>query len=223
MKKTLIVLVALAGGAMAAEEALTLTSPANGFLETGNAAIAWSEDYTKLESWELSFDLVLKDSTYPSEAHAFFGTHSIDSGCEGYVLRITENGAIQLGYRDHPHINPTYITTSDDIVTTDKNFGITLKFVADVTADGTLKGGTFTLTCGEESHDYTLPQGTDGDYLTYTALEKNANSKFWTNGTEEKFYNISVTKLDSIVVPEPTTATLSLLALAGLAARRRRK
>lgn len=223
MKKTLIVLVALAGGAMAAEEALTLTSPANGSLESNNAAIAWSEDYTKLESWELSFDLVLKDSTYPSAAQAFFGTHTIDSGCEGYVLRITEDGAIQLGYRDNPSIT-TYITTSDDIVTTDKNFGITLKFVADVTADGTLKGGTFTLTCGEESHDYTLPQGTDGDYLTYTALEKNANSKFWTNSQKEKFYNISVTKLDSkLVVPEPTTATLSLLALAGLAARRRRK
>ncbi len=39
------------------------------------------------------------------------------------------------------------------------------------------------------------------------------------------FYNtaLTTTQMKSLLVPEPTTATLSLLALAGLAARRRRK
>ena len=60
----------------------------------------------------------------------------------------------------------------------------------------------------------------------------NANIVFTDNNeeTEDKLANISLgstsgsIKVDSTVaIPEPTTATLSLLALVGLAARRRRR
>lgn len=50
-----------------------------------------------------------------------------------------------------------------------------------------------------------------------------------TGGSDEKFQELTVSldnqskPLLTANVPEPTTATLSLLALAGLAARRRRK
>ena len=58
-------------------------------------------------------------------------------------------------------------------------------------------------------------------------LPPSSSIRLWTNGGNEKFSNVALSMLDNNkitpAVPEPTTATLSLLALAGLAARRRRR
>ena len=72
--------------------------------------------------------------------------------------------------------------------------------------------------------------GSDTGLRTNSAL----NSIVFSNAvTSAYLYNSRITKSEaetitqalgkSSVIPEPTTATLSLLALAGLAARRRRK
>lgn len=60
---------------------------------------------------------------------------------------------------------------------------------------------------------FTLHNGKVNDGDDYT---KNPGTTSWK-------YNSPVIRLTAYAVPEPTTATLSLLALAGLAARRRRK
>ena len=54
--------------------------------------------------------------------------------------------------------------------------------------------------------------------ITFTNLEPHSASGWHT----PVFNGVSVAKVNTPVVPEPATATLSLLALAGLAARRRR-
>lgn len=64
-----------------------------------------------------------------------------------------------------------------------------------------------------------------GNSLTYTTDEANIGKAgyFWVEETafsQGAAYSVT---LKAMAVPEPTTATLSLLALAGLAARRRRK
>jgi hypothetical protein len=75
----------------------------------------------------------------------------------------------------------------------------------------------------------TLKLGADLQYTSTDTYEFNANDYFTGSmigeDTMMQFQNgsLTVTGLVTPMVPEPTTATLSLLALAGLAARRRRK
>lgn len=75
----------------------------------------------------------------------------------------------------------------------------------------------------------TLKLGSDLQYTGTDTFEFNANQYFTGamigENTMVQFQNgsMSVTGLVTPMIPEPTTATLSLLALAGLAARRRRK
>ena len=212
MKKTIIALLALAGVAAAAP--LTLTSPANGSLSSGNNAVAWSEDYSTLTSWELSFtltDAALGDAI-------LFGTDRDGSGAAGYILSTNVDGSLEVYARN---IGVTYSkSTAAGVVTAGTPVAITFSFVADENQyTNEIVGGTFTVKAGEATSSWAVTSG-----LGYTDLTNNSVSRFWTNGGAEQFSNITVTKLDNnMVVPEPTTATLSLLALAGLAARRRRK
>ena len=212
MKKTIIALLALAGVAAAAP--LTLTSPANGSLSSGNNAVAWSEDYSTLTSWELSFtltDAALGDAI-------LFGTDRDGSGAAGYILSTNVDGSLEVYARN---IGVNYSnSTAAGVVTAGTPVAITFSFVADENQyTNEIVGGTFTVKAGEATSSWAVTSG-----LGYTDLTNNSVSRFWTNGGAEQFSNITVTKLDNnMVVPEPTTATLSLLALAGLAARRRRK
>ena len=226
MKKTLITLLALAGVAMASTNTITLTLPDAllGTTDNGNQALTWdttAAGISTLESWSLQFDVTdktLENNTY------LFGTDKGDNGAAGYYVASHTNGSITFGYR----VNDTataHITTDAGVLTANTATTITLQFIADVNIETKeVVGGIFTLTCGNEEYSYTLG---DNDDLDDTAITSGANCRFWTNmqngAPRETFSNISLTRLDSKLVPEPTTATLSLLALAGLAARRRRK
>ena len=68
----------------------------------------------------------------------------------------------------------------------------------------------------------TLADDVSGD-ITDIALGGNTGSNYRINETVHSLSYGKVTVNEAPAVPEPTTATLSLLALAGLAARRRRK
>ncbi len=225
MKKTLIALVALAGGAMGAEgtvtdaaeltwTALTLTTPADNQLTSSNSALDWSEETGNLtESWALSFTL---DPSRAANAY-LFGTVKGSSGADGYTLSTTSAGAIALNQNKSNNVLTVGSYTADDSAV-----AITLQFVKYIDENGTDLSGEFILTVGEASATYTV------ENFDNTVLYKGSNNNVWTNGGAEKLYNISVATAGCVtvaqeIVPEPATATLSLLALAGLAARRRRK
>ena len=226
MRKTLIALVAMAGISMGAEglvtdaseltwTALTLTTPANNQLTSGNSAIDWSEETGNLtESWALSFTL---DPSRVSSQY-LFGTVKGSSGADGYTLSITSAGAIALNQNKSNNVLTVGSYTADDSAV-----AITLQFVKYVDEAGADLSGEFTLTVGDASATYVV------ENFDNTVFNKGVNNNVWTNGGAEKLYDISlatagcVTIASSPVVPEPATATLSLLALCGLAARRRRK
>lgn len=253
MKTTLITLLALTGVAMGGE-ILTLSSDAKNKdggtntnysvtdgkanLTDGNIKITWTEDYTKLSSWSLSFDLTDNEfketdpnttdsGTYNGSVAVLFGTELMGGGA-GYILAVTNKGALTLfTYKNDTTFNTW--TTGNNWVTagSDKTNAITLSFVANEAneyygfynkgeAAGTIVGGTFTISAGENSVSFDIDQD-----LTHTSLTS-GSSNLWTNGGAEKMYNITVQKLDNKIIPEPASATLSLLALCGLAARRRR-
>ena len=72
------------------------------------------------------------------------------------------------------------------------------------------------------SFSFITPDGSAYEYMTGVDLEMDLMSDLIVNIPEGcALYSVKAT--NTKVLPEPTTATLSLLALAGLAARRRRK
>lgn len=82
-------------------------------------------------------------------------------------------------------------------------------------------GGRFSLTVGEGEAAKTYSADTDiNDNLV---LYENSKARFWTNSAAQKMENISLREGGLMYLPEPGTTTLSLLALAGLATRRRRR
>lgn len=224
MKKTFIALMALAGAAAAAVqdgyltnpgaltwEALTLTSPANGVLTSGNSAIDWSEETGNLtESWELSF--VLDPSRLDNQY--LFGTVKGNSGADGYTLSITNAGTISLNANKSESILTVGSYTADDAAV-----AITLTFVNYVDESGVGQGGEFTLTVNNSSGSIVLTE----EEAVNTTFTKGSNNNIWTNGGREQFSGVALKQGGNMIIPEPATATLSLLALAGLAARRRRK
>lgn len=208
--------VAAADSVMSLEELtwnpLTVTTPANGTLASGNSAIDWSEATGNLtNSWELSF--ILDPSRLSNEY--LFGTVKGNSGADGYTLSITNAGAIALNQNKSSNV-----LTVGSYTAADSAVAITLQYVKYVDAEGNFDSGLFTLTVGNDSATYVVTEETN------TVFTKGSNNNVWTNGGAEKLSGISVKYADAVVapsIPEPTTATLSLLALAGLAARRRRK
>ncbi|MBE6409141.1 MAG: PEP-CTERM sorting domain-containing protein [Akkermansiaceae bacterium] len=246
MKKTIIALLALAGVAAATEQTLTLTSPTNSSLNSGNSALNWSQSTgSYLTSWELSFTLDINTITdYSDEV---FGTNGgTNQGAQGYVINVTNDGRVFLTngrggynaalistaagafneYTNHEVVykteGDTQVKDHDEYTFSDTtNVAITLTFNRYIDeATNEAIGGIFTMTVGDEV------QSTKVDDISNTAFLKNGNSRIWTNGGKQTFSKIALKQLNDTVVasvPEPTTATLSLLALAGLAARRRRK
>ncbi|MGN0829084.1 MAG: PEP-CTERM sorting domain-containing protein [Akkermansia sp.] len=223
IKRTIVALLTLAGVSFADGTQLTLTSPSNGNLTSKNAAIQWSEDYNSLTSWELSFtttDSDLADTTY----RAYFGTRQ-NTNESGIALEVTSGGALKLLTKNYPtgETNPDWSYTTDNgWVTQGQQVTITLSFVADVVNINnkeTVTAGIFTLSAGNNT--VSTQKITDADVLKYTSLLNDGTSRLYTGAGKHPYSNITVSKLDN--VPEPATATLSLMALAGLAARRRRK
>ncbi len=191
---------------------LSITTPANGELGSGNSAIDWSEDTGNLtNSWELS--LTLAPSRVSNQY--LFGTVNAGSGAQGYTLQITDEGAIRLASRLDTNTSVELLNVGS-YTADDSAVAITLQFVKFVDSKGEFKSGVFTLTVGDAVGTYTV------DSIDNTTFTKGSNNNVWTNGGAEKLSGISLKYAGAVVVPEPTTATLSLLALAGLAARRRR-
>ena len=248
-----MLMLAFSGAVFAAPTALTLTDSKkvdgknpdagkytvnNGVAELtgGNIRLTWTESDTLLSSWQLSFDL---EDAALAEASIFGTSTQGGGGAQGYVLKTTKDGALTLNFGDNS------ISTSNNVINAGENTAVTLSFVANETLSGELVGGTFTLSVGIETKTLGVTFDSsvvDGDSVanyrtglingqqSFTYINDNNVSTsdgfaslLWTNNGSEKFHNIKVSKLDNNVIPEPATATLSLLALAGLAARRRRR
>ena len=200
---------ALAGVAAADSLTLNITE-----LKSSNNMLTWTdEDVSSLTSWELSFVLDTQRT-----ALAEFDLMAFPDSSKKVKFAVNPNGSLEF-------YNSTIFTASGataptnsvnsvaGMVTTDAT-PITLSFVANEKA-GEIIGGTLTATAGGKTFVVTVSEA-----LT---LSKSDGIRIWSNANQEHFTQLSLSALSNKVVPEPATATLSLLALAGLAARRRRK
>ena len=206
MKKTIIALMALAGiacGANTIDAAFTtVPTTENNF---------WSDDYVFTFTLAEEYDI----ATSGAVLGAYWGTqknnNGDDPGLSANAIYLTENnGALTLNLGDGRLSSILGSTGTLDYTISFTN-GRGTSF-SDVTIQ---KGVTYTLSVGGASQSMTPTLTWDGGSATAAAYNGNMNGY-----TATMNYGVSS---GISTVPEPTTATLSLLALAGLAARRRRK
>lgn len=139
-----------------------------------------------------------------SDTYSIVMGNSYDSNSDIYVGTLSEAvGRDYVCFQTNTKINPTVL---------DNTTGLNVS--GDITYTLTMLEGNMTISARDWS---TTIEGMDD--VTFTKLG------FLTDGSPggAGVKNIAVTAPEAPVVPEPATATLSLLALAGLAARRRRK
>ena len=211
MKKTLIALMALAG--VACGETITLSSiEANFVTPPVNAGDCWSGDYT------LTFTLTDDYTLTGSGSVVGFYRGSAVNNDYGY-------NAIVLGGSDEALTLTVGRGRANDTVDNGNgiNAGTTFTFADKVTFTTQIeKGVAYTLTVTGGSKAMTPTLTWDGGSETLASYNGNMN------GNAALTYVVNAGTITKELpatpsVPEPATATLSLLALAGLASRRRRK
>lgn len=202
MKKTLIALVAMAGMAFgAAEDHLAID--ASFTTAPSNAGNFWSADYVLTFTLAADYSLEHGGSVVAfyrgSAVNDNYGYNAITLGGTNDALTLT----IGRGRANNTVANGTGIDVNTTFSYQDKvTFTTTIERGVEYTLSVAGASGAMTPT---------LAWGVDG---TETAAAYNGNM----NGNAAVTYAVNTE-----YIPEPATATLSLLALAGLAARRRRK
>ena len=240
MKKTLIALMALAGVAMA--KPATFFAPEDyGYVAyQTDAALSLSSSTTINAS---SFDFpygnvntenglfIAKDGgdTSPGFAKVVLTLNLTNLDATGNIMTVmTDNsanqsgwglylgaeGALTFGQANWNGGNPNIHTAKADCgtLTADTEYTITL-----------VSKGTGSVV-GRGTENFTITVAAEGiEAATYTADGFGLNGNYFSKMMVGSANGVNGTVGIVAYVPEPATATLSLLALAGLAARRRRK
>ena len=236
MKKTLITLLALAG--VAAAQPLTISNANN----TASATGGW---LTEVSATAIN---VTSSATFGSTAYtnSFYSvaTNVGNGGSYDYVLTFTLAKDVDLS-----GFSIDFLLHNSDgkaqTVNRTLSYDLTLANAEKTLVSYTEQSITTTTGQGGDGSAITVhytgaAYNADGSINEYTKLGTAAHtlseSVFLAAGTEYTLTIANISKNDTgagtfvgigniamDVIPEPTTATLSLLALAGLAARRRRR
>ena len=243
MKKTIITLLALAGVAAAADNApieydayllqLNNTGTKITSLTSARGQIWFNEDAATLSSWMIEFSLDKLNG----------GNDVLFTNSCGAPGATNERHGLSV----YSWYNQTGVTIGKDKLhftgaanltfPSNPKLPVTLRLAYDAVGDMAYLYcvETGAITSVTTATDYTLKGSTIGGASDVSGL-----GSFWTDGGKDNFTIHTVTDMGALAgnadsfaeyvktktvpaVPEPTTATLSLLALAGLAARRRRK
>ena len=231
MKKTLIGLMALAGVAFASQPATWSTT----FVSEEGSYTQTYTDYTATD-WTKGapFTLDFTGLTTTKPAGAYDGVEEYEASAIRPGTNVGSGGTWALSFT---------LTNMGDVAQeiSDIDLNIFLYSNTGGNQGGTVKRTiTFTMLSGDTtlSTITTLLSGSDtgslqgldmpefSDSITIGAGKSADFTLFVQRGPSEAtgtFVGLKGATITANLVPEPTTATLSLLALAGLAARRRRK
>ena len=203
---------------------LSLTKPQDSVLSSGNSSLTWRNEGstgTSLDNFAISFQLTETRNT--SSPQNIFSTSRATGGASVNALQLTSSSA------DGEYTCFfSYAGQSYNMKATTEGGSLLLTLLMRKNEDGssasaTLYSGTQTL--GTVSFNFT----------SGTSSLKWDQSSIWTNTAKETFtdiklatFNTEATNTDilnafNLQVPEPATASLSLLGLAALMVRRRRK
>ncbi len=219
MKRTLIALITLSSMAMGVdvlkdldEEVLTLsTLTANGSetITSGNQALNFEVDgKTSLSSYIITFGF---EVTPPADAKDPW-LRLVDNTYGIKTIDASTMVAVNNDWADQVEGTTFTINTTDTFAFTFSGSNVYLS---------NLSTGTYVVGTPDAPGKWALISGTSRIYTNSQANQLQFGQVADLTGLSESQI-LEVVTTGSYTVPEPTTATLSLLALAGLAARRRR-
>ena len=250
MKKTLIALMALASIASAASigyNEMTDTQKAgvvkswNDTLTLTSESDVWANVNTGF-SFTISFDIAnINVSNTDSTIASFAGSHNANGWDDGKLLvRMSDSGSLTL-INSHGTSSNSWSEYFDGSTFGNATVSAYSCDLGLTSAESTTSVTTYTLVSNNDAKTFTIYKngnqiGQWTNWNTDTGLTGlqlggrfGGGNKITGNETVD-FDNVTVwnkaldaTEVSALIVPEPTTATLSLLALVGLAARRRRK
>ena len=229
MKKTLIALMALAGVAAAAEPVASGSYTLNMSQWTTGDDTLYNYLYGAInEGGTLTFDLTINyDGTNCNAYQTLLHIGSKDAG-----ISIMANGGPKLiigeqhETSDYPQYNHELGTPS--LVTGSNLVSITIKgneTPGTASVAITMGGVVYSAAAGTDhvadlEWDKMYWNTTNGEAAKYSV---NVGAPGWDTLFPAQCTTLTAATATYMAIPEPTTATLSLLALAGLAARRRRR
>ena len=213
MKKTIIALLALSGVAAAATSS-----------EMNTALDEMLTNYTAGDSYTLEINL----TTTPTS-----GASNLITLTDDWNLRHQVGGYMAFWESGDPVWKTSDVTVSGSQTSLTLSapanvwFSNTINNAGSATSDSyTLSGSSITISYDAATNateiSLTRKNGVT-NILTVNNYEAKASDINFTTDMTGSVVSFSSTPAAAPSVPEPTTATLSLLALAGLAARRRRK
>ena len=249
MKKTIIALMALASIASAASIGYDEMTDAqktgvkknwNDPLTLTSSSDEWANVSTGL-SFTISFDISnINVSSTDSTIASFAGSHNANGWDDGKLLvRMSDSGSLTL-INSHGTSTNSWSEYFDGSTFGNATVSAYSCDLGLTSAESITSVTTYTLVSNADDKTFTIyKNGTQIDQWTnwntdtgLTGLQLGGRfgggNKLSGNETVD-FDNVTIwdkalttAEVSSIIIPEPTTATLSLLALAGLAARRRR-
>ena len=230
MKKTLIALLALAGVAAAADLTLTTGITYNGELYNGYTSVeglvyTHSDWPGTIKGAPLTFSIELNSLFRSAEIGSTdiltLNNLTVKVHPDGWamngnrVVSLSVVGNDTYSYRQAIVDNEEYVVRNSGELT-----------LSNLNLTGLTKNDTLTFTIsGGDDHSVALASISAGSWSGVSTFDtsnwKDKNNNYSDVGTNAApLVSLNVT---TAPIPEPTTATLSLLALCGLAARRRRK
>ena len=235
MKKTLITLLALAGAA--AGETITLAIPADGTTNNGghgstgaeaaltNYANSADGGYMFNTGGQVNPDASFNEGILRTDGGLVCLTLAPRHGAGGSGEAIVLSGKELNGYE----VDSFTFSITSSSCTSEGTVALTLAVIEKGTGNtwSVNQRSTGTLTVNSDSGaevKLTLDSAIEwsDSYKVVAMIDNTAKTLTGGNSPTYTMTGISVTATGTPVVPEPATATLSLLALCGLAARRRR-
>ncbi len=227
MKKTLITLAALAGGTVSAlADDISLVSEAfTSQTGSGNITVQNVYDFTNTGVWHLNDPwggagfVKLTDTGI-----------SLQVGTNMHANDQRSTAAVKIDATQIADTTPVSLTfdcvkTSGWGGTADNTFDLTVQFIGYTATGGATTINTWqtavdlSTSTGSVASGVTVDLTTSDEFSSYGIIIQGATNDTTTAGGAV----VQLQNLTLVTTPEPTTATLSLLALAGLCARRRRK
>ena len=232
MKKTLITLLAICG--VAAAETITLTMPGTAVDNGGHGSISAETAITTFANnadggymfnagGVVNPDASFNEGVLTTTDGVTSLTLAPRTGAGGSGEAIVLSGSNLVGY----NVDSFTFGIASSSCTTTADIALTLAVIQkDNNAWSVVKETTGSLTLNS-SAELTLTlspsiKWTDS-YKVVAVIDNTAKNLTGGNAPTYTMTGITMSAVATPAVPEPTTATLSLLALAGLAARRRRK
>ncbi len=233
MKKTIIALFALSGVLAAEEQNFSMVRDTEGVSFTLGEAVLTQLNENALElsytGWSYSGDgnnsTGWKNPSNANYANTFSPDGQLRSGqSDSWTMNFTikNNGKENVTLSITEFVFNCYGINGDG---SDKNATIPVT----LTLAGTNAGVNYSASVSSDNYSLSYGGNTSAATLTFTTpitLKANESMDLALTMSGAKSYNTYSGITSGVVkytIPEPATATLSLLALAGLAARRRRK